>query len=59
MFGCILLKAILFNFPSRHLTYFILRRRADIVLLGWLMCGVIVLGMLEILILDQDNVTAW
>jgi hypothetical protein len=58
MFGCILLKAILFNFPFVILTYFILRRRADIVVLGWLMCGVIMLGMLEILVLDQDNVTA-
>ena len=57
MFGCILLKAILFNFPFVILTYFILRRKADIVVLGWLMCGVIMLGILEILILDQDNVT--
>ena len=57
MFGCILMKAILFNFPFVILTYFVLRRRGDIVALGWLMCVVVVLGILEIIILDQDNVT--
>jgi hypothetical protein len=57
MFGCILLKAILFNFPFVILTYYVLRRRADITILCWLMCSVILLGMLEILILDQDNIT--
>jgi hypothetical protein len=57
MFGCILLKAILFNFPFVILTYFVLRRRANIVVLCWLMCAVVLLGMLEIWILDQDNLT--
>jgi hypothetical protein len=58
MFSCTLLKAVLFNFPFVILTYFALRRKGDIVGLGWLMCVVLVLGMLEIIILDQDNVTA-
>jgi hypothetical protein len=57
MFGCILEKAILFNFPFVILTYYIIRGRGDIVALGWLICCIVALGMLEVLVLHQGNIT--
>ena len=58
MYGCILLKAILFNLPFVVLTYWIIRRRASIVGLGWLMSGIVLLGMLEVWLLSENDITA-
>jgi hypothetical protein len=58
MYGCILMKSILFNLPFVILTYYILRRRGSIVGLGWLMCGIVLIGMGEGWLLGYSDMTA-
>lgn len=56
LYGCTLLKALLLNVPLVVLIYYIIERRGDVVLLLWLFCFGIALGMLETMVLGQDNI---
>jgi hypothetical protein len=58
MYGCILMKAILFNIPFVLLTYYVIRRSGSIVGLAWGVCGMVLSGMAEAWLLGQSELTA-
>jgi hypothetical protein len=57
MYGCTLMKAMLFNFPAVAVTFYVIRRKGDITPIGWLICVIIAIGMLETVIFQQMNIT--